>query len=228
MSASGVGGSANALTITVLDADLDADEDADPEFKAQFNPGEFSVEKSVTYAEQEIPGLDSPIQQFTSGGAETLSVELFFDVYEERGDDQPDDVRELTDSLNRLLLVDGDRHAPPVVKFAWGTITFIGVVERSNTTFTLFAGDGVPVRARVDLSLREHTPPSKQLEGTPRHSADRRSVRTVREGDTLPGIAGDEYGRPGEWRLIATANGIDDPRRLIPGDEIVIPVLERT
>ncbi len=226
MSASGAGGAMDDLRITVLDANLDPE--AEGGLTAQFNPGEFTVEKRVTYAEREIPGLDAPIQQFANGGAETLSVELLFDVYGNRGDEEPDDVRELTDRINRLLLVDGDRHAPPVVRLAWGTITFTAVVERSNTTFTLFASDGVPVRARVDLTFREYTPPEKQLRGTPRHSADRRSVRTVREGDTLPGIAAAEYGRPGEWRLIAEANGVDDPRRLTPGEELVIPVLERT
>ena len=134
----------------------------------------------------------------------------------------------LTDRLNRLLLVDGDRHAPPVVRLAWGTITFTAVVVRSNTTFTLFAGDGVPVRARVDLTFREYTPPGKQLRGTPRHSADRTSVRTVKQGDTLPGIAGAEYGRPEEWRAIAEANDVDDPRTLTAGEELVIPALRRT
>jgi len=210
--------------IKVLDADLEPGE----EIEVQFNPGEVSVDKSVTYAEQDVPGLDSPIQQFVSGTAETLSVELFFDVYEDRGEDQPRDVRELTDEVNRLLLVDGERHAPPIVKFAWGTISFTAVVESGNTTFTMFRRDGTPVRARIDLTFREYTLPKKQLRAEPRHSADRTSVRRVVEGDTLPGIAGDEYGRPEAWRRIADANEIDNPRRLLPGEDLVIPVLERT
>ena len=211
--------------IKVLDDDLDPGED---EIVAQFNPTEFSLDKSVTYAEQDIPGLDAPIQQFVSGGAETLSVELFFDVYQDRGDDAPDDVRELTDQINRLVLVDGERHAPPIVAFAWGSISFTAVIESANTSFTLFRADGTPVRARVDVTFREYTPPDRQLAAEPRHSADRRSIRRVVAGETLPGIAGDEYGRPERWRVIADANDIRNPRRLTPGTELVIPVLERT
>ena len=211
--------------IKVLDEDLDDSED---EIVAQFNPTEFSVDKSVTYAEQDIPGLDAPIQQFVSGGAETLSVELFFDVYQDRGEDAPDDVRELTDEINRLVLVDGERHAPPIVAFAWGSISFTAVIESANTTFTLFSADGTPVRARVDVTFREYTPPDRQLAAEPRHSADRRSVRRVVAGETLPGIAADEYGRPERWRVIAAANDVRNPRRLSPGTELVIPVLERT
>lgn len=207
---------------------LDEHGEVEDEIKAQFNPEEFSLDKSVTYAEQEIPGLNSPIQQFVNGSAETLSVELFFDVYEDRGEDRPDDVRVLTDEINRLVLVDGDLHAPPLVKFAWGTISFKAVIESANTTFTMFRGDGTPVRARMDLTFREYTPPGDQLREEPRHSADRTSVRRVIEGDTLPGIAGEEYGEPEEWRWIADANDIENPRRLEAGRELIIPVLERT
>ena len=210
--------------IKVLDESLEPGE----EIEVQFNPNEVSVDKSVTYAEQEIPGLDSPIQQFVSGGAETLSVELFFDVYEKHEEDQPDDVRELTDEVNTLLMVDSELHAPPIVRFAWGKISFTAVVESANTTFTLFRSDGTPVRARIDLTFREYTPPKKQLQEKPRHSADRTSVRRVIEGDTLPGIAAQEYGRPTAWRRIAEANDITNPRRLTPGEELVIPILERT
>lgn len=224
MSAAPTGGSYNDARIKVHDADQEPGE----ELSVQFNPTEVTIDKSVTYAEQDIPGLDAPIQQFVSGGAETLSVEFFFDVYEDRGDDQPDDVRKLTDEINQLLLVDGDLHAPPLVTFAWGKISFTAVVESANTTFTMFRPDGTPVRARIDVTFREYTPPSKQLEATPRHSADRTSVRTVVEGDTLPGIANEEYGRPTAWRRIAAANDIVNPRRLQPGDELIIPVLERT
>ena len=208
--------------IKILDENLDPGDD---EITAQFNPEEVSVDKSVTYAEQDIPGLDSPLQQFVSGGAESLSVELFFDVYEDRPD-QPDDVRELTDRVNKLLLVERERHAPPLVKFAWGTITFESVIESANTTFTMFRPDGTPVRARMDVTFREYRPPSDQLEGEPRHSPDTTTVHRVVEGDTLWGIAQAEYGKPSAWRMIARANGIVNPRTLEPGTELTVPPLE--
>ena len=210
--------------IKVLDADL---EPGDDEIAVQFNPDEVSVDKSVTYAEHDIPGLDSPLQQFVGGDAETLSVELFFDVYEPR-DDDVDDVRELTDRVTELVMVDGDRHAPPLVKFVWGTISFESVIESANTTYTMFRRDGTPVRARIDVTFREYTPPERQLAEEPRHSPDTTTIHRVSEGDTLPGIAAAEYDRPGRWRVIARENGIVNPRRLVPGTELTIPPLERS
>lgn len=211
----------DSARIQVLDENMEVDEDR--EISCEFNPNEVTVDKSVTYAEQEIPGLDAPIQQFVSGNAETLSIELFFDTYE-----AGEDVREQTDEITRLLMIDGDRHAPPVVKFAWGRISFTSLVESANTTYTMFASDGTPVRARIDVTFREYTPPEEQLQGEPRHSADKESVHRVTQDETLPTIANETYGSPTEWREIAAANDIVNPRRLEPGTELKIPPLERT
>lgn len=210
--------------IKVLDKDLEPGED---EIEVQFNPDEVSVDKSVTYAEHDIPGLDSPLQQFVSGDASTLSVELFFDVYEYR-DDGVDDVRELTDDVSELVLVDGDRHAPPLVTFVWGNISFESVIESANTTYTMFRRDGTPIRARINVTFREYTPPEDQLAEEPRHSPDQTTIHRVIEGDTLPDIAASEYGKPERWRTIARANGIVNPRQLEPGTELTIPPLTRS
>ena len=50
-----------------------------------FNPKEFSVEKSNQYSEVNIPGLSSPIFQFVRGNARSVTMDLFFDTYEEGG-----------------------------------------------------------------------------------------------------------------------------------------------
>jgi nucleoid-associated protein YgaU len=207
--------------IRVLDENLEPRDDR--EITCGFNPTDVSVDKRVTYAEQELPGLDAPVQQFVSGSAETLSAELFFDTYEDG-----EDVRTQTDQLTRLLMVDGDRHAPPVVTFAWGRIALTSLLESANTTYTMFAGDGTPVRARMEVTFREYTPPEKQLRGEPRHSADRASVHRVVEGETLPSIATAEYGSPTRWREIAAANDVVNPRRLEPGTVLRVPPLERS
>lgn len=57
-----------------------------PEFEVLFNPNRYSLEKSNQIAEVGIPGLGSPILQFVRGNARTLSMELFFDTYEQQQD----------------------------------------------------------------------------------------------------------------------------------------------
>ena len=57
---------------------------------------------------------------------------------------------------------------------------------------------------------------------TPLAWATQRTYR-VERGDTLEKIAKKFYGRSSDWRRIATANGITDPRRLRAGMTIVVP-----
>jgi nucleoid-associated protein YgaU len=48
----------------------------------------------------------------------------------------------------------------------------------------------------------------------------------VTEGDTLWDIAGAEYGDPQQWRRIADANGVENPRTLQVGTVLEIPPAE--
>lgn len=194
------------------------------EIPVKFNPTEYSIEKSVSYAQQNPPGRGAPITQFVTGESDTLSMELFFDTHD---DPDADDVRYYTDMIDGLLTVDGDLHAPPICKFAWGNLVdFQSVLESASKQFTMFDRDGLPVRARVSVSFKRYDPPTKERAANPRASADRTTVWTVTEGDTLWLVAAEEYGDPGEWRPIADENGIVDPRDLEPGAELLVPPLE--
>jgi nucleoid-associated protein YgaU len=57
------------------------------------------------------------------------------------------------------------------------------------------------------------------------HSADVAKRRIVRRGDTLSSIAIEQYNDVTQWRAIAIANDIDNPRALTPGQVLVIPKL---
>ncbi|MUV56004.1 LysM domain-containing protein [Halogeometricum rufum] len=192
------------------------------EIPVRFNPTEYNLDKSISYADQSLPGFTSPVTQFTSGEAETLSMELFFDAYEE--DER--DVRTYTDRVRGLLEVDGDLHAPPICRFVWGGLDFKSVLQSANTRFTMFLPTGVPVRARMDVTFKEYRPPGEQAEQVRRSSADKTKLRRVTEEETLWLLADAEYGDPTRWRPIAEANDIDNPRRLRPGDRLVVPRVE--
>jgi len=199
---------------------LDGGKQGDP-INVMFNPAEYSLNKSNNFAEIAVPGLESPIIQFVRGQARSLSMSLFFDTYE-----TGDDVRDHTDELTNLLAIDSDLHAPPLVLFSWGFLSFTGILESVNTRFTMFNQIGIPVRATCTVSFKEYKALDYQLSEKPRFSSDVTKVRTVIEGDTLWSIAAREYGRPENWRLIAEANLIDDPRVIEVGQKLIIPPRE--
>ena len=184
-----------------------------------FNPKEYSVQKSVQWEPHKAPGLDTPEQEFTSGNPAVLSVELFFDTYEAKKDVRTDH----TEKIMTLALVDADKHRPPLVMFSWGGFTFKGVVESLSLRYTMFLPDGKPCRATANLSIKEAQTAKEQLEANPRNSPDHTKRRTVKAGETLALIAHEEYDDPGEWRRIADANGIMDPKDVKPGTVLTLP-----
>ncbi len=184
-----------------------------------FNPKEYSVQKSVQWEPHKAPGLDAPEHEFTSGNPAVLNVELFFDTYE-----QKKDVRaEHTQKIIGLALVDPDKHRPPKVMFTWGGFKFVGFIESLNLRYTMFLPDGKPCRATASVSMKELKSAQEQTTLVPRNSPDHTKRRTLKTGETLALIAHEEYDDAGEWRRIADANGIDDPRDVKPGTVLTLP-----
>ncbi|MGE4090104.1 MAG: LysM peptidoglycan-binding domain-containing protein, partial [Candidatus Binatia bacterium] len=131
--------------------------------KVLFNPAEYTVEKGNAYQSTSLPGLATPVTQFVNGNADTLTMELFFDTYAKssRHEEmkQGEDVRKYTKELAALLDVDSQLHAPPICQFIWGPplgspegIQFTGIIEKLTQKFTLFADDGTPLRATLNVT----------------------------------------------------------------------------
>jgi hypothetical protein len=202
-----------------------------------FNPSEFTVERTNQFAEVNVPGLSASTFQFLRGGSRTMTMDLFFDTYEEKTDvrlytdritgwDSGSTFSKLPGGAKGLMDIDSDLHAPPVCQFIWGSYIFPCIIERISKRFTMFLPDGIPARATLNVTLREYKEYETQLQEAARQSADRTKTWRVKEGESLQSIAAKEYGDPAAWRTIAEENGIDNPRIIEPGTELVIPPLE--
>jgi hypothetical protein len=97
------------------------------------------------------------------------------------------------------------------------------VLESIKQKFTLFSPAGVPLRATLTVSLREYKTLGDQLDELRRSSPDRTHVHALRQGETLAAVARRHYDSPREWRAVADANGIEDPRRIGPGAFLRVP-----
>lgn len=198
------------------------DEKGDPKgqpVKVLFNPTEYSIEKGNQYQSVSIPGKSVPATQFVNGNGQTLSMDLFFDSYE-----QGEDVRTYTGKVVTLLDIDSSLHAPPVCKFIWGKLEFKGVLEKVSQKFTMFLSSGIPVRATLNVSFKEYKTIAEQIEQST--ASDQTKQVTVQSGTTLSAIAEQQYGDASKWRDIAKANNIVNPRQLQPGQQITVPPLE--
>jgi len=197
------------------------DVDAEETIPVMFNPPEYQLQKTNQFAEIGIPGLGSSLLQFVRGSAQTLTMELFFDTT-----DLGVDVRDFTESVIALTNVNSDTHAPPRLLFVWGALVFPCVLESVTQRFEYFNPQGIPLRARLTVSFKGYDLLTDLLSSVPLLSADRAKRRAVKSGDTLQGIAAQEYDDPRRWRAIAEANNINNPLTLPVGQGIVIPTVK--
>jgi nucleoid-associated protein YgaU len=147
---------------------------------------------------------------------------------------QREDVRNYTRKISSLMDVDPGLHSPPIVQFIWGppigspeNLQFTGTIEKVSQKFTYFLDDGTPVRATLNITIKEYKTVRDQLAEIGRQSPDRTKRRVFKDGESLWCYAAEEYGDAAEWRAIADQNKLDNPRLIEPGAEIELPPLER-
>ncbi len=215
----------------------------DPPFltiPCQFNPSEIRFSKGTVWSDgrkgdddDNAPNLakrNVPKSYFKHGEAPRLRMSLFFDTSEM----EHMDVRYYTDLLVALTLINpatkvSGEERPSLVKFIWGmfsaslTMSFTGYIPSVDLTFSLFLPDGTPVRAEAEIEL---VAVSSMLPfQNPTSRSEARQMWVVTEGQTLDWIAYQTYGDPAQWRHIAQANGLRDPRNLRPGQVLKLTPL---
>ena len=156
------------VTIVSLDEEL-------PIFvTSKYNPQTLSFTKQVSWSPNNSGAkTDYPSLQFSKGNAIKLSIELFFDKYEEGGDVRPE-ILTLMQFVHVCPEIDkefGGR--PPKAQLIWGGKAggsiasrvssgidplgigkpFQGVVESVKTDYTMFLENGTPCRASVKVDL---------------------------------------------------------------------------
>lgn len=197
-----------------------------------FNPAELTISKSNSWQQKGGKGRNTPRLRFQEGQPGSLSMTLTLDTTH---DGSP--VTKHTNALLDLMRVDpglagssttSNSARPPWVTFHWGDLhSFKAIVEQLQVKFTYFASSGTPLRAKVDITLKQYEDeqawgPQNPTSGT----LEPHRIHTVVPGESLDRISYEHYGDPTRWRLIAAANGIIDPLAVPPGESLVIP--ERT
>lgn len=206
------------------------------EVKCMFNPYEYTLSKTNTFKEQEAAnGENSPPAEISKAGAQTLKLKLFFDTYSKRDSiyGTETDVSRITDKLWKFMHVTEENQSDankkkhvPLVAFHWGVFFFVSYITNMSQTFTLFTSQGIPVRARVDVTFTQYrdVDDRRKLSQNPTSGGGPiNRVHTVIAGDRLDLIANNVYQDPTKWRLIARYNNLLHPADLQPGQRLAIP-----
>ena len=215
-------------------------------FKVLYNPESYTQSRMVRYAQSSGISTNTPVSQFAGGGLEILTFRLFFDSMSagsEVGGGLLDkakfaansllpsltkliDVRTYTKQVYSLMEIDPDKHVPPLLTLKWSSLQFTGHLISCQQSFVRFGEQGTPLRAWLDCVFQEFIAPQKATLPRPLESPDTTKYRTVRQGDTLWSLSAKEYEQPEQWRAIADANGLANPRLLRSGDRLVLPAIK--
>lgn len=194
-----------------------------------FNPSELSISRANSWDSRSLAGQGVQQARYTGAGAGTMSLNLTFDTT-----DTGSAVTQYTGKLMKLMDVDmtlggtdeqSNNARPPYVTFHWGDLhSFEAVVVSLSLQFTYFSSTGVPLRAKVAMSLMQYKEsnafgPQNPTSGTP----NPHRVHRVQPGETLDRISARYYGDSTQWRRIAAANGISDPLAVKSGALLSIP-----
>lgn len=135
---------------------LNLDEKTKP-IEAYFNPKEVSLDKAVPWNAHKASKADHHILEFTNAQPRVLSVELFFDGYEQGVDVWSAYVQHLLalTEVKKNANSDSEKR-PPMCELVWGSFPrFKGVIESVQTKFTMFLPNGTPVRATCSVKIKQ-------------------------------------------------------------------------
>ena len=197
----------------------------DKTITCMFNPAEYTIRCTTKYARNSDKEKNTQDLQYVEGEGRELSLSLYFDTSIPDSEGYYQAVTEYTDDVVKLTDVDGDQHRPPAVSFSWGNLNFKGMVTSLNQTFTYFGIDGMPLRAKIDLTISSISSEADN-KAQPKSSPDRTKYRTVIQWSSLWKIAYEEYDDCEKWKLIAEANGIQNPLDIRPGCVLKVPALK--
>jgi hypothetical protein len=202
--------------------------DGGPTLECYFNPTEYSVSKSNDWKYKSVTGTSFSPPEFGGGQPRQIELSLLFD---QTFPPFTMPVRESTAALLDMMEVPSGKTGgsptavPPFVTFEWGRLVFKGACVSLSVTYKLFEPNGDPLRADVKLTLKQAEPAQQGQNPTTRAAAGY-GVHRVRDGDTLPSISYQAYGDATKWRLIAEANGVDNPLHLRRGRTLSLPRLD--
>lgn len=170
--------------------------------------------------------------QFVGKGTTKLSLQLWFDVTGMLPNGlatQPEDkkdVRRLTSKVGYFITpkeVETDKYLPPAVRFQWGTFMFDGIMDSMEESLEFFSEDGIPLRASLSISISQQkikfefasTPNGQGANGVPGgDTPGTKPLAQAKAGLSLQAMASLQ-GK--DWQAVASANGIENPRMLQPG-----------
>ncbi len=192
-----------------------------PPFVAQFNPETFSVDTQFKYSEEKGQGEQGAEQKFQSVEPKTFSFDLLLDGT--GASEAPVDVTAAVKLFQLTTGFSGATHRPYFLVAMWGTFVISCVLERYTVKYEMFRPEGLPLRATISASFREHVANPLRKLVMNLMSPDVTHAHDVVGGEHLSLVTHRVYDDTRYVVPVAEANGLDTLRRIEPGRTLTLP-----
>lgn len=211
---------------------------AGPPFIVQFNPETYTDTTEFKFGPDEPPqGASGSEAKFERVNPKKYSFELMLDGTGVSPAPPPSGALDALAPSSGLSVVaqlelfkltvgfSGNVHRPRFLMLVWGRLVVTTVLESYSVAYKLFSPAGLPLRATLSATFREHTPKGfgellKNLA-----SPDIEHAHQVLEGEHLSTIVHRVYKDAAYYIAVAEANGLDTVRALRPGSALYLPAV---
>lgn len=122
----------------------------------------------------------------------------------------------------------GSVHSPNYLKLLWGKLVFDCMLNSMDISYQLFAPSGVPLRASLALSFRQHQTPADLVRDAQKESTDLTHSRMTSNHTTLPLMCHRVYDDCSLYPQVARINNLNTLMRLPEHARLRFPPVEQT
>jgi Contractile injection system tube protein len=117
-------------------------------------------------------------------------------------------------------------HKPNYVLLLWGRLVAVAAIESYSVAYKMFAPSGLPIRASLSATFREHVHPKLLAAMKNLASPDIEHGHVMTGSDHLSRVVHGVYRSTRHIVDVAQANGLDTIRKVAVGREVYLPPLE--
>lgn len=193
-------------------------------FTAMFNPTTISRKLEIDYEDAQGVGTSAASKKFNSIKPGDFDIEFLIDGTGASGSKKivADEIKKFMDVCAEYY---GKYHRPNYLMISWGKLILKAVLTNVDVSYTMFAKDGTPLRAKITANFAETLDDKYRVKKDKNSSPDLTHVRVVKEGDTLPLMVESIYGSSAHYLKVAKVNKLKNFRNLKPGTELFFPPL---
>lgn len=194
------------------------------------NPESLKSERGIVYRKDKQLGTTNGSNTFESYEPEKLSFSFTVDttgVVE--GTQDTDEAHIKVKELENLLYTYNEEgHRPSYIIIAYGEILFKGQLASMKIDYTLFNNEGIPLRAKVDLSFSGFRCSEEDKKKYSKLSPDMSRLIVIKENDTLANLCHQIYGNSHLVAQVAGFNNLNGFREVPVGTELLFPPLKKS